>query len=565
MARLLVALLVALLTTSFAAAAERGSTRLGRPASDAAAKRAVVDRVFWERADGRARLVVTIRGSADYSTHIVGADAAAGMPPRVYVDLRPAMLGKDVPRTAQAVEDPIAIRARVGQFDLQTVRVVVDLSEPALFEVRTGERPPRLLLGLRPRPADTPRTAATVPEVGPTPAVRAIAPPAPTAARVAAPRDTGATPGGRPERGAAGRVALAPTPTAKPEERPSPARERAAAGVPSDIARARAAAEKALAPSPTPVAVAARATPKVPAAATAVPRGVPPAEATTASEPPRGEKEKVARAATERVRRGRDDEKRAGHDQGAKRGRRAAKQPRTPPAPRVWTVVLDPGHGGRDPGARGVTGDEEKEITLTIARLIAEMLADDPRIRVVLTRLDDSYVSLEQRTAIANAQGADIFLSIHANASENPRLAGVETYTLNNTDDRATIRLAALENGLTLTGAAPGERDLAYILSDLVQTGKEDESVSLARAVQDDLVSYLRERWRGVSNLGVKKGPFYVLVGAYMPCVLVEVAFLTNETEGQRISARRYQLDVAEGIARGIRRFLASENANANL
>ena len=83
----------------------------------------------------------------------------------------------------------------------------------------------------------------------------------------------------------------------------------------------------------------------------------------------------------------------------------------------------------------------------------------------------------------------------------------------------------------------PGERDLAYILSDLVQTGKEDESVTLARAVQGNLVSYLRDRWRGVVNLGVKKGPFYVLVGAYMPCILVEVAFLTNETEGQRIAA----------------------------
>jgi N-acetylmuramoyl-L-alanine amidase len=235
------------------------------------------------------------------------------------------------------------------------------------------------------------------------------------------------------------------------------------------------------------------------------------------------------------------------------------------PSSRLWTVVIDPGHGGRDPGAKGVTGADEKDITLTIAQMVAARLADDPQIRVVLTRTDDSYVSLEQRTAIANAQGADLFLSIHGNGSENPQLAGVETYTLNNTDDRATIRLAALENGLALTGASPGERDLAYILSDLVQTGKEDESVTLARAVQGSLVSYLRDRWRGVVNLGVKKGPFYVLVGAYMPCVLVEVAFLTNETEGQRIAARRYQQDVADGLALGVRRFLASESANANL
>ena len=133
------------------------------------------------------------------------------------------------------------------------------------------------------------------------------------------------------------------------------------------------------------------------------------------------------------------------------------------PVGHVRTVVIDPGHGGKDPGARGVTGSDEKDITLTIAQMVAERLSEDPQIRVVLTRTDDTYVSLEQRTAIANAQGADLFLSIHGNASENPQLAGVETYTLNNTDDRATIRLAALENGLALTGASPGERDLAYI------------------------------------------------------------------------------------------------------
>ena len=103
----------------------------------------------------------------------------------------------------------------------------------------------------------------------------------------------------------------------------------------------------------------------------------------------------------------------------------------------------------------------------------------------------------------------------------------------------------------------PGERDLAYILSDLVQTGKEDESVTLARAVQGNLVSYLRDRWRGVSNLGVKKGPFYVLVGAYMPCVLVETSFLTHPMEGRRLARDEYQATLAEGIASGVARFLA--------
>src|SRR5690606_35707544 len=133
----------------------------------------------------------------------------------------------------------------------------------------------------------------------------------------------------------------------------------------------------------------------------------------------------------------------------------AARAPRPLPTPTVWTVVIDPGHGGKDPGARGVTGEVEKNITLAVSKLVAESLSRDPNIRVVLTRTDDTYVSLEERTAIANANGADLFVSVHANASENPQLAGIETYTLNNTDDRATIRLAALENGLAFTGATP--------------------------------------------------------------------------------------------------------------
>ncbi|MBM4267961.1 MAG: N-acetylmuramoyl-L-alanine amidase, partial [Deltaproteobacteria bacterium] len=232
---------------------------------------------------------------------------------------------------------------------------------------------------------------------------------------------------------------------------------------------------------------------------------------------------------------------------------------------RRYTIVLDPGHGGQDPGARGVTGEPEKSVTLAIVRQIDERLKEEPDVRVLLTREDDRAVPLEQRTAIANAQGADLFLSIHANGSGSRAVRGIETYTLNNTQDQATIRLAALENGLTIAGAASNERDLAYILSDLLQTGKEDESQELAQAVQEELVRYLRGRWEKITDLGVKKGPFYVLVGAYMPCVLVEVGFLTNEEEGHRIGSPRYQRDLAEGITRGIRRFIATPREDANL
>jgi N-acetylmuramoyl-L-alanine amidase len=218
-------------------------------------------------------------------------------------------------------------------------------------------------------------------------------------------------------------------------------------------------------------------------------------------------------------------------------------------------IVLDPGHGGQDPGAQGFA--VEKEVTLAIARQLAVLLGERLGAEVVLTRSRDTTLPLAARTARANAEGADLFLSIHANASPSRRLHGIETYYLNNTHDRATIRLAAMENGLDLITRARGRSDLRYILSDLVQVGKMEESIALASAVQQGLVAHLGRRYGAVADLGVKRGPFYVLVGAYMPCVLVETSFLTHPAEGRRLAGRAYREAVAEGIYRGIERFLA--------
>lgn len=551
------------LTLALAAHANDGATSLGAPGSRDKAGRAIVERVAWETVDGKSRLVIGVRGVADYTARATGADPSGSLPDRAYVDLRPAVLGKDVARTPLAVEDGIARQVRVGQFDPQTVRVVVDLAAPGMFEVRTSEKPARLLLSIVPRP---PRDAAVASRShGATPddaGARSGAAVASAATADAAAAHAGHLPGAVPP-AAPQPVADLPVPSATPplmaRVEPTDAPATAAPRPPRPTA----------APTEAPSTPPATAVPQL-SASPAPPRqtvAAPAAEpgAVMAAVPHPAEQEHaVASALADKETQLAALEPPHPAPQRTPATKPGAKALRSPPG-HVWTVVIDPGHGGRDPGARGVTGSDEKDITLAIAQLVAERLAEDPQIRVVLTRTDDTYVSLEQRTAIANAQGADLFLSIHGNASENPQLAGIETYTLNNTDDRATIRLAALENGLALTGAAPGERDLAYILSDLVQTGKEDESVTLARAVQGNLVSYLRDRWRGVVNLGVKKGPFYVLVGAYMPCILVEVAFLTNETEGQRIAARRYQQDVADGLALGVRRFLASDSANSNL
>jgi N-acetylmuramoyl-L-alanine amidase len=238
----------------------------------------------------------------------------------------------------------------------------------------------------------------------------------------------------------------------------------------------------------------------------------------------------------------------------------AARPP--PPAPgRRWKIVLDPGHGGRDPGAQGFA--IEKKVTLDIAERLATLLRDRLGAEIVLTRDRDATVSLAERTARANSEQADLFVSIHANASPHARQSGIETYYLDNTDDHATMRLARLENGPGIATPRGGRADLHYILSDLVQMGKMEESIALASALQEGLVGGLRNRYDRVTDLGVKRGPFYVLVGAHMPCVLVEVSFLTNPTEGRRLAKSAFRHAVAEGLYTGVARFLAaSERAH---
>jgi N-acetylmuramoyl-L-alanine amidase len=226
----------------------------------------------------------------------------------------------------------------------------------------------------------------------------------------------------------------------------------------------------------------------------------------------------------------------------------------TPGRPRI---VLDPGHGGSDPGATGFV--VEKELTLDLAQQVAVLLREQGA-DVVLTRDDDSTVPLSARTARANAEQADLFVSIHGNANPGGTLEGIETYVLDDSTDHAVLRLASMENGLDMLHPPDGgAADLRYILSDLVQGGKMEESTALAGAIQDDLVRGLRRRWSGVTDLGVKRGPFYVLVGAYMPCVLVEVSFLTHPTEGRRLVDPAYRASIAHGIAAGIARFLADD------
>jgi len=217
----------------------------------------------------------------------------------------------------------------------------------------------------------------------------------------------------------------------------------------------------------------------------------------------------------------------------------------------IHKIVLDPGHGGRDPGAIGAGGIAEKDVVLSVARKLARKLQREMGIEVVLTRKDDSFVRLEDRTAIANAEDADLFVSLHMNASPNRDARGLETYYLDNTTDEASIRLASRENGTARNKLS----DLQFILSDMTQNMKLEDSITLAHRLQGSLVGTMARQMADVRDLGVKKALFYVLVGARMPSVLVEMFFITNKNEGRAMAQERCQEAVVDSLYEGIQQY----------
>jgi len=229
-------------------------------------------------------------------------------------------------------------------------------------------------------------------------------------------------------------------------------------------------------------------------------------------------------------------------------------------------VVIDPGHGGYDPGTSSGSGIQEKDLALVIAARVQHALRERG-LRAEMTRATDVFIPLPERTTIANRAGADLFVSIHLNWSPNPATSGIEVYYLNNTTDRATIRLARMENaGAPAAYGAGGGANLNYILTDLRQQYKATEAASVARMIDSQAVATLDEGMKtNVNALGAKMGPFYVLVGAHMPAVLVETGFLSNPGEAQRLASAQYQEVLADGIATAITHYFNAHVALGNL
>ncbi|HKY10106.1 MAG TPA: N-acetylmuramoyl-L-alanine amidase [Candidatus Binatia bacterium] len=234
-----------------------------------------------------------------------------------------------------------------------------------------------------------------------------------------------------------------------------------------------------------------------------------------------------------------------------KSGTAASNSLRTAAAGGLRKIVLDPGHGGKDPGALGVGGLAEKDIVLAVAKKLARKLKTELGVQVVLTRTDDRFVPLEDRTALANSEDADIFISLHVNASTNSEARGIETYYLDNTTDEAAIRLAARENSTSRRDIS----DLQFILSDMTQNMKLEDSITLAHRLQASLTGGMTKVMSDVKDLGVKKALFHVLVGARMPSVLVEMLFISNWAEARAMSDETHQNALVDALYEGIQKF----------
>ena len=215
----------------------------------------------------------------------------------------------------------------------------------------------------------------------------------------------------------------------------------------------------------------------------------------------------------------------------------------------VSRVVLDPGHGGNDPGATGAGGLREKDVTLDIAHRAAPVLARELGISTLLTRDKDDYVSLEERTARANAFGADLFVSIHCNASESSTAHGVQTFVLDTTSDDIAGRVAARENA----SSAQAGTEVSKLLAQLKLADLGTRSTHLAELLQRTAVASLSDKFPGVSDQGVKTAGFYVLVGAQMPAVLFETSFISNANEEARLGSGEYRQRLADAIVNAIR------------
>jgi N-acetylmuramoyl-L-alanine amidase len=219
---------------------------------------------------------------------------------------------------------------------------------------------------------------------------------------------------------------------------------------------------------------------------------------------------------------------------------------------KIGKIVIDPGHGGHDTGTIGPNGLEEKDLVLDVSRRLGKLLQTRLGAEVIYTRKDDTFIPLETRTAIANEEGADLFVSVHANSSHDPDARGVETYYLNFTSSPDALEVAARENAVSEKSI----HELQDLVKKIALREKIDESQEFASDVQSSLHSGLAAKNPGERDRGVKKAPFIVLIGANMPSILAEISFVSNPGDERRLGTSDYRQKIAESLYRGIAKYV---------
>jgi N-acetylmuramoyl-L-alanine amidase len=220
---------------------------------------------------------------------------------------------------------------------------------------------------------------------------------------------------------------------------------------------------------------------------------------------------------------------------------------------KIGKIVIDPGHGGHDTGTIGPHGLEEKDLVLEVSLRLGKLLESRLGAQVIYTRQDDSFIPLETRTAIANREGADLFISVHANSSHDPTARGVETYYLNFTSSPEALEVAARENAVSEESI----HELQDLVKKIALKEKIEESREFAVDVDQSLHGGLRLKNPGLRDRGVKKAPFIVLIGANMPSILAEISFLSNPTDERRLRTAEYRQRIAEALYRGIAKYVS--------
>jgi N-acetylmuramoyl-L-alanine amidase len=220
---------------------------------------------------------------------------------------------------------------------------------------------------------------------------------------------------------------------------------------------------------------------------------------------------------------------------------------------KIGKIVIDPGHGGHDTGTIGPNGLEEKDLVLDVSRRLGKLLQTRLGAEVIYTRRDDTFIPLETRTAIANQEGADLFVSVHANSSHDPDARGVETYYLNFTSSPDALEVAARENAVSEKSI----HELQDLVKKIALKEKIDESQEFASDVQTSLHSGLAAKNPGERDRGVKKAPFIVLIGANMPSILAEISFVSNPGDERRLETSDYRQKIAESLYRGIAKYVS--------